>query len=294
LTYVEAAGGAWHSLARRSDGSVVAWGNNLAGQCDVPALPAGLSYVEVVAGTNHSIARRSDGSVVAWGNNLAVQCDVPALPAGLSYTEVAAGQLFSVLRRSDDSIVSFGNNHLGQLDLPALPAGMRYVEVSASGDRTVARYELLCPPPSSYCTAKINSLGCTPSIRFSGIASASASAGFVVSGSNVRNQRNGLLFYGVNGRAASAFQGGVLCVATPIKRTLATQSGGSALPANDCSGVYSIDMNSFAIGALGGTPLPALTIVGTVVDCQFLGRDPGFPAPNNTTLTDGLEYSICP
>ena len=147
---------------------------------------------------------------------------------------------------------------------------------------------------TSYCVPKINSLGCSPSIGATGVASATAGSGFVVNGANVRNQKSGLLFYGITGRAATPFQGGTLCVATPIKRTPSVISGGSALPINDCTGVYSIDMNLYAVGGMGGTPLPALTVAGTVVNCQFWGRDPGFPAPNNTTLSDGLEYSICP
>jgi hypothetical protein len=115
-----------------------------------------------------------------------------------------------------------------------------------------------------------------------------------VSCSNVRNNKNGLLFYGVSGRASSPYQGGTLCVKAPIKRSPAISSGGAPLPANDCSGIYSIDMNAFAVSAGPPAPLPALTIPGTVVDCQWWGRDPGFPAPNNTTLSNGLEYTVCP
>src|SRR5258706_524153 len=72
-------------------GSVVAWGDNSYGQCDVPALPSGLTFVDVAAGVGHSVALRSDGSVVAWGANYSGECNVPSLPSGLTYVDVAAG-----------------------------------------------------------------------------------------------------------------------------------------------------------------------------------------------------------
>ena len=49
-------------------------------------------------------------------------------------------------------------------------------------------------------------------------------------------------------------------------------------------------MNAFAVGALGGNPSPALTVPGTVVHCQWWGRDEGA----STTLTDAVEYVIGP
>jgi hypothetical protein len=162
----------------------------------------------------------------------------------------------------------------------------------------IAVYDLAIAGPccnggaTSYCTAKTNSLTCSPAITSSGIPSATAGSGFVVSATSMINNKNCILFYGTTGQVASPFQGGTLCVKAPIKRTPATNTGGNP-PPNDCSGVPMFDMNLFAVGGLGGTPLPALTVPGTVVDCQWWGRDPGFAAPNNTQLTNGLEYVIC-
>jgi hypothetical protein len=146
---------------------------------------------------------------------------------------------------------------------------------------------------SAYCTAKLNSLGCLPSISSTGLPSATAPAGFAISGNNVRNNKPGLLFYGVSGQASTPFQGGTLCVAPAIRRTPGVNSNGTPAPANDCSGVYLIDFNAFRAGALGGTPLAALSVPGTVVDAQWWGRDPGFPAPDNTTLSNGLHFVMC-
>jgi hypothetical protein len=147
--------------------------------------------------------------------------------------------------------------------------------------------------PSVYCTAKTNSQSCIPAIGWAGTSSASSSSGFVVSASNVLNNKSGLAFYSVAGSASTPFQGGTLCVSAPIKRTPAVFSGGTPAPAMDCSGIYAIDMNAFAAGALGGNPLPALSVPGTLVHAQWWGRDPGFAAPSNTTLSNGLQYVVC-
>ncbi len=145
----------------------------------------------------------------------------------------------------------------------------------------------------TYCTAKTNSLGCTPAIHSLGTSSASATSGFTVSAAQLINNKNGILIYGLTGRAATPFGGGTLCLANPIKRTPVASTGGHA-PPNDCSGSLSLDMNAFAAGLLGGNPSPALSSVGQTVDTQFWSRDPGFAAPNNISLTDALEYVVGP
>jgi hypothetical protein len=170
---------------------------------------------------------------------------------------------------------------------PCLDAG--------SGRAVCLPFELYATPvePFVYCTGKLTSNGCMPSISSTGVASASANAGFVVTSTNVINGKAGLLFYGTLGPIATPFQGGFLCVRPPLRRTPVLNSGGNP-PPNDCSGAFTIDMNAFARGLLGGGPAPELSVAGTVVNCQFWGRDPGYAPPNNTMLTNALEYTIWP
>jgi len=53
-----------------------------------------------------------------------------------------------------------------------------------------------------------------------------AGNGFVVTGSNVRNQKAGMLLYGLTGQAAIPFHGGTLCIASH-KRSVSGNSGGN-------------------------------------------------------------------
>jgi len=81
------AAGRQHTVALRSDGTIVAWGDNTYGESTIPA---GLSNVTAVAaGGKHTLALRSDGTVVAWGDNT---YGVSTIPAGLSNVwAIAAG-----------------------------------------------------------------------------------------------------------------------------------------------------------------------------------------------------------
>lgn len=149
------------------------------------------------------------------------------------------------------------------------------------------------PAPVIFCSPKVNSLGCTPQLTTIGIPRATASGGFTVQATNVMNNKVGLLLHGTTGAANLPFQGGTLCVNAPLKRTPGTSSGGNP-PPNDCSGTFAVDLCAFAAGGLGGNPLAALREPGTVVHCQWWGRDPGFAAPNNSTLSAGVTYTVAP
>jgi alpha-tubulin suppressor-like RCC1 family protein len=114
-----------HMLGLKSDGSIVAWGLNDNGQCDVPAPNTG--FVAVSGGAVHSLGLKADGSVVAWGWNDYGQCDVPEPNAG--FVAVAAGEDQNLGLKADGSIVAWGNNDFGQCNVPEPNSG--FVAVAA-------------------------------------------------------------------------------------------------------------------------------------------------------------------
>ena len=90
--FVALAAGDYHSLGLKADGSIVAWGYNGYGQCNVPAPNTG--FTAVAAGSSHSLGLKADGSIVAWGYNHYGQCNVPAPNSG--FIALAAGWYHSL------------------------------------------------------------------------------------------------------------------------------------------------------------------------------------------------------
>lgn len=294
VTYVQIDADAFFNVALRSDGAIAAWGgDNLYGEHNPPAAPQGTSYTQVRAAAYHGLALRSDGNVVMWGASGGALGSVPPLPAGTTYVAIAANHTTSAALRSDGVLRVWGESSEGQAIVPALAVGERFAQVSVGAGRIVAVVEQAW---TRYCAAKVNSLGCTPAIGAFGSPSASLASGFTVIGSAVRNDKLGLLFYTVNGaRTATPFQCGTLCIGSSnLRRAPLQSSGGAPAPADDCSGVHVLDLNAFGAGALGGSPDPGLRQAGSVVRAQWWGRDPGFPPPCSTTLTDALEVTLAP
>jgi RHS repeat-associated protein len=127
------AGGAYHSLALGSDGTVWSWGRNSSGQLgngttasrSTPGQVASLqNVIAIAAGGSHSLALMNDGTVRAWGNNVygrlgdgtttnrTTSVQVKNLYGAI---DVSGGLNHSMALRSDGTVWSWGRNYNGQL-----------------------------------------------------------------------------------------------------------------------------------------------------------------------------------
>jgi len=135
-----------------------------------------------------------------------------------------------------------------------------------------------------YCAGTSSSCGSIPDLSASGVPSATASSGFVLTASGLRGGAPAALWYTISGRAALPFGNVTLCLAGPRWAVPVRFAGGT----NQCDGQVQIDFNAYARGLLGGKPASYLSQPGTVVQCQFIGRD-----NPNLLATEALEFSIC-
>jgi hypothetical protein len=144
-----------------------------------------------------------------------------------------------------------------------------------------------CTPPVTYCTTKLNSQGCFPLICTTGTPSLGGTGtAFRIWAGSVLNQKVGLMIWG-RAPAATPFGGGTLCVASPVTRTASQNSGGTSLPAVDCTGTYLLQFTPAMMSQAG-------LVEGDDVYSQYWSRDNGFAPPDNVGLTAGVHWKVCP
>ncbi len=145
---VAVAAGANHNLALKSDGTMVAWGQNADGQLRIGSNsgpqpgPSSIDpsiftdFVSIAAGARHSLALRNDGTVWAWGDGSDGQTgdgtftdrNTPGqvLEAGGTnpilgnVSRIAAGATHSLAIKGDGTVRAWGSNGFGEIGIGAV------------------------------------------------------------------------------------------------------------------------------------------------------------------------------
>ena len=129
---VQVAAGGLHSLALKSDGTVQGWGYDGEGEATVPV---GLTdVVQIAASVANSLALKSDGTVVGWGINTYGQRTVPQGLTGV--VQIAAGANHALALKSDGTVVGWGRSDEGQITVPTNLTGV--VQIAAGYSHSLA------------------------------------------------------------------------------------------------------------------------------------------------------------
>lgn len=110
----------------KSDGTVIAVGENNNGQCEVGGWT---DIVAISADDNHTVGLKSNGTVVATGCNDFGKCDVNAWT---DIVAISAGDTHTVGLKSDGTVVATGGNAFGECNVStwkniiAISAGSNY------------------------------------------------------------------------------------------------------------------------------------------------------------------------
>ena len=136
---------------------------------------------------------------------------------------------------------------------------------------------------TAYCTGKLNSNGCTPTLSWSGTAGSFARNDFVLEAEGVINNTVGLLLWGREAREIP-FQGGTLCLGGPLRRGDLLFSGGNP-SGSDCSGKLRFHVSR---RFLQSPPIDGFESL----HAQFWYRDPS--SSYGAGLTNAVQFGLCP
>lgn len=164
LTDVKAiAAGYRHTVALKTNGTLVAWGDNSYGQLGdgtktdrtTPTTVTGLTGVTAIAtGDSHTVALKEDGTVVTWGKNAFGQIGdgtktartTPTRVSGLTGVTAIAAYNHTVALKKDGTVAVWGSNMFYQLGdgtitnatTPKIVDGLTGVRAISATNHTVA------------------------------------------------------------------------------------------------------------------------------------------------------------
>jgi alpha-tubulin suppressor-like RCC1 family protein len=135
-TWSQIAGGAAHTIAAKTDGTLWSWGkntpqgqlglNDTVSRSSPVQIGALTTWYQVAAGGNFTLATKTDGTLWSWGfnttgalglGNAAYRSSPVQVGALTTWYQVAAGLSFTIASKTDGTLWSWGNNSYGQLGL---------------------------------------------------------------------------------------------------------------------------------------------------------------------------------
>jgi hypothetical protein len=143
----------------------------------------------------------------------------------------------------------------------------------------------------NYCTAGLSASGCQAIMSVSGVASATATSGFNLIATTVEGAKDGLFFYGPNGRQANPWGSGTgfVCVIPPRLRSGLIAGVGTP---GQCDGSFTSDVNARWCATC---PKPIHNPgAGALMQAQLWYRDPLSTSNQTSGMSDAIEFCVGP
>jgi alpha-tubulin suppressor-like RCC1 family protein len=161
-------GGAYHTAAIKTDGTLWTWGYNFYGQLGdntttdrstpVTTFSGGTNWKQVDCGNGHTAAIKTDGTLWTWGYNSNGQLGdnttttrstpVTTFSGGTNWKQVSGGEVHTAAIKTDGTLWTWGYNSNGQLGdntitnkrtpVTTFSGGANWKQVSGGGDLTAA------------------------------------------------------------------------------------------------------------------------------------------------------------